>query len=226
MQEITRNWYAVITADVLYDRKLSPIQKLLVAMISNSSNEEGYCWATNSYFSEALGCNQRTIQRHIEELEEAGYVDRSVIRDGDGVVTQRVLIVKENRPFFVTPPPDRNDTPPPVKNVMYNNKEYNNKEYKGGMTKSEPPYTSEKFCSTWNDWVNYRKEKKQTLTPTTVKRQFKLLASMSEEDAIKSLEQSMSNGWTGLFPKKKEQFVAQVKGESILTMLNRGKGLF
>jgi hypothetical protein len=55
------------------------------------------------------------------------------------------------------------------------------------------------FKSVWNDWVKFRKEKKSSLTESTIKRQLNLLAKFSEDQAIKMIEQSITNGWTGLF---------------------------
>lgn len=53
----------------------------------------------------------------------------------------------------------------------------------------------------WNAWVEYRKEKKQKLTSKTIALQIKFL----EKDIpnhVEIIEQSIRNGWTGLFPLK------------------------
>lgn len=55
----------------------------------------------------------------------------------------------------------------------------------------------------WNEWVEYRKQIKKKLTALTIKKQIKFL-SENKKDHIKILENSISNGWTGLFQLKKE----------------------
>lgn len=53
----------------------------------------------------------------------------------------------------------------------------------------------------WNNWIAYRKDKKQTLTPRSIELQLKELSKdISNHVAI--IEQSIKNGWTGIFPLK------------------------
>src|SRR3990167_9112083 len=55
---------------------------------------------------------------------------------------------------------------------------------------------------TWSEWVQFRKEKKQPLKPTTVRRQIQKLTTLrdSGQDPNAIIVQSITNGWTGLFP--------------------------
>ena len=68
--------------------------------------------------------------------------------------------------------------------------------------KNKTPFDSEIFKSSWESWVQYRIEKKQKLTPSTIKSQLKKLGGYPEDTAIKVIEQSICNGWTGLFELK------------------------
>lgn len=55
----------------------------------------------------------------------------------------------------------------------------------------------------WNNWVSYRKEKRQTLTKRSIDLQLKELGKdVSTHIAV--IEQSIRNGWTGLFPLKEK----------------------
>ncbi len=56
------------------------------------------------------------------------------------------------------------------------------------------------FIASWGDWENYRKERRKALTPSSAKRQLKMLAEHSASEAIAMIERSIRNGWTGLFP--------------------------
>lgn len=53
---------------------------------------------------------------------------------------------------------------------------------------------------TWADWCQHRKEIRKPLTATTCAKQAKTLAGHHAPDAV--INQSISNGWTGLFPEK------------------------
>jgi len=55
----------------------------------------------------------------------------------------------------------------------------------------------------WNEWTLYRKEKGQSLTPTSIKRQLKFLGE-NQKDYKAIIEASIQNGWTGLFALKKD----------------------
>ena len=58
------------------------------------------------------------------------------------------------------------------------------------------------FRKAWNEWTEYRRESKKKLTKSTITRQLGSLAKLGEEAAIASIDQSISNGWTGLFEPK------------------------
>ena len=58
------------------------------------------------------------------------------------------------------------------------------------------------FRKAWSEWTEYRRESKKKLTKSTITRQLGSLAKLGEEAAIASIDQSISNGWTGLFEPK------------------------
>lgn len=57
----------------------------------------------------------------------------------------------------------------------------------------------------WAAWEQHRKEIKRKLTPTSVRLQFKLLEENKETHA-QIIKNSITNGWTGLFPLKEDGF--------------------
>jgi hypothetical protein len=63
------------------------------------------------------------------------------------------------------------------------------------------PFDGE-VLSVWNEWVQHRKEKKAPLTPTAVKKQMQFLGGRAGPEIIAILNQSMTNGYTGLFELK------------------------
>jgi hypothetical protein len=57
----------------------------------------------------------------------------------------------------------------------------------------------------WDEWEQYRKEKKQTLTPSTIKKQIQFLAGRADPEIIAIIHASIHHGWTGLFDLNKKQ---------------------
>jgi len=55
----------------------------------------------------------------------------------------------------------------------------------------------------WEEWVIFRKEKKHSLTPSTIKKQLTFLEK-HKENHIDIINRSITNGWIGLFPLKEE----------------------
>jgi hypothetical protein len=56
------------------------------------------------------------------------------------------------------------------------------------------------FIDTWHEWVKYRAETKHKLTKTTVIKQINKLAEHPPDTAVAMLNQSIENGWQGIFP--------------------------
>ena len=67
-------YYSVTPAPVRYDPELSPNAKLLYGEITSLCNKRGYCWATNSYFTQLFNLSASTISRLISQLERRGHI--------------------------------------------------------------------------------------------------------------------------------------------------------
>ena len=125
---MSHNWYAVLPAKVLLSKELTDKQKLLIALISNLSNERGYCFASNKYLGECLDCSESTIKEHLKKLEDLGILGRVIKLKENGEVDFRSLIIT-----IEIPQPENTTTPaekvthPPAEKLAHNNIEYNNK---------------------------------------------------------------------------------------------------
>lgn len=68
------NYYAVIPAEIRYDKDLKDKAKLLYGEIASLTQKNGECWATNNYFAELYGVSKMTISRLIQDLVDKGYI--------------------------------------------------------------------------------------------------------------------------------------------------------
>lgn len=68
------SYYAILTAEVRYDKNLSAMAKLLYAEITALTQKEGYAWASNSYFAELYGLSAGRISKLVGELKQNNYI--------------------------------------------------------------------------------------------------------------------------------------------------------
>lgn len=86
--EEQKNYYAIIPANVRYDKDLPANAKLLYGEITALCNEKGYCWATNDYFAQLYNVSKTSISKWISCLIQKEYI-YSVIEYKDG--TKEIL---------------------------------------------------------------------------------------------------------------------------------------
>jgi|TARA_R110001592_G_scaffold120632_1_gene325235 hypothetical protein len=70
------NYYAVIPAEVRYNKKLTPNSKLLYAEITALCNMNGKCTASTQYFCRLYEVSRVSIQKWLKTLEDNGYIKR------------------------------------------------------------------------------------------------------------------------------------------------------
>ena len=103
------SYWAVLPAAVRYDPAITAGAKLLYAEISSLTGSRGYCYASNAYFAGLYGITERTLQRHLKALEDAGYIR---ILDGNGGKARRRIFAGVNP---LAGNPDKNDGVTPTK---------------------------------------------------------------------------------------------------------------
>ena len=117
------NYYAVIPANVRYDSELTPNAKLLYGEITSLCDREGYCWATNNYFSKLYKTSDKTITRNLNLLEQKGYIN--IFYQLKGAIKQRFITMDKNV-FERTKMSFDEGQKCPINNISNNIKEINN----------------------------------------------------------------------------------------------------
>ncbi|OTP28287.1 helix-turn-helix domain-containing protein [Enterococcus mundtii] len=130
------SYYAIIPANVRYDKRLKPNTKLLYGEITALCNEKGFCWAGNEYFADLYCVNKETISRWISDLIKFGYLNREIIyKEGTNQIINRYLRINQY------PIDEKRNTPIDEKvkdnNTSINNTFNNKKEYIRELTPSK-----------------------------------------------------------------------------------------
>ena len=158
-------YWAVIPAGVRYNEQIPPNAKLLYAEISSLTQEDGYCWATNEYFQKVFGFSERSVQRLIRALEEAGYIR---IENGDS--KKRKIYAGINPLHGQNPNGDKNGTVEPRqkchrypdKNVTVDEKHIiNNNNKKNNKDERVDSWMRERFDGLWDYYPHSKRGSKQ-----------------------------------------------------------------
>ena len=96
------NYYAILTAEVRYNKTLTPNAKLLYAEITALINMNGDCFASNKYFADLYGKSKTTVSKWVSELVKEGFVEiKLTYKEGTKEIDNRYIRilkggVKEN----------------------------------------------------------------------------------------------------------------------------------
>lgn len=94
---MNKSYYAIIPANVRYDKRLTANAKLLFGEITALCNDKGYCWARNSYFAELYGVSKTSISKWISQLIEYGYIFSEIqYKEGTKEIENRYLKLVDN----------------------------------------------------------------------------------------------------------------------------------
>ena len=135
--------YIQITGPVFYNRAFSDKTKLLYGLLAAMTQAPRYyAFAKNETLMRFLNCSERTLQRCLSELEQAGEL---TIENGSGGRTLRKIRITRLQPLY----PDKNDGVNPDKNDGGNK---NNRKRKSVGAKA-PSATRDEIIQWFNRWV-------------------------------------------------------------------------
>lgn len=123
MSENKKSYYAIIPANVRYDKTLCANAKLLYGEITALCNQEGYCWAGNEYFAELYDVHDKTISKWVKQLIDAGYLTAEYTKHGFSVTQRKLFLAVQGYPPVTKTLPhgERKDYPTGNEKVTYNN---------------------------------------------------------------------------------------------------------
>ena len=216
MEEQQRSYYAIIPANVRYDKDLAPNAKLLYGEITALCNEKGYCWASNQYFAELYGVSILSIKRWVNSLVTKGYVYRTLTyKPNSKEVDKRILSIDGGIKIDTTSvqkcydPSIKNDTSSSIKNDTDNNTSINNtfnntNIYKEKNIKKESvnsviaEYTENKdLQDALHGFVEMRNKARKPLTARAMKLSLNKLNELALDDVTKIaiVNQSIVHSW-------------------------------
>lgn len=220
MEEQQKSYYAIIPANVRYDKDLAPNAKLLYGEITALCNEKGYCWASNQYFAELYGVSVLSIKRWVNSLVNKGYVYRTLTyKPNSKEVDKRILSIDSGIKIDTTSvqkcydPSIKNDTSSSIKNDTDNNTSINNtfnntNEYKEKNIKKESvnsvisEYTENKdLQDALHDFVEMRNKARKPLTARAMKLSLNKLNELALDDVTKIaiVNQSIVHSWSTFY---------------------------
>lgn len=199
----------------------NPLRKLVLIKLADNASDQGECWPSYQHIADQCEIDRSTVRKHIKHLEAQGLV-RIENREGPKgnstnlyYLTLRNPVGQNSTPVGpestgVGPQPTGGVGPEstrtshsfepvtePVEQTVASAPSAKKKATKFDPMTCKPSNVSEQ---TWADWCQHRKEIRKPLTATTCAKQAKTLAGHHAPDAV--INQSISNGWTGLFPEK------------------------
>ena len=194
-----------IPASIFQTPSISITAKVVYGVLESLDNEGG-CFASNAYLSKHLGLEVRQVQNILADLETAGLITRveetgrRIIRTIERVAVEKALARPEGCKKV------QGGMQKPAQGVCTKLHTYNKEDNKGDKDTVQQqgwivrlPFGSEAFIASWKSWVAYRKEMKKKLTDSSVTAQCREFALWGEQKSIESIEQSIKQGWQGLF---------------------------
>lgn len=142
-QKETFGSYIQIVGPVFYNKAFSDKTKLLYGLLAAMTQAPRYyAFAKNSTLMRFLNCSERTLQRCLSDLEQAGEL---TIENGEGGRTLRKIRLTRLQPLY----PDKNDGVNPDKNDG-GNKNNRKRKSKGAAA---PVATHDEIIQWFNVWV-------------------------------------------------------------------------
>ena len=214
-----------IPAVIWLDKRLTAIEKVLLAEIDSFSSRNQSYYKTNETIAGELGCSQSTVKRGVAKLESLGLIYRDSF---DG----RKRSLKSH-----IDPAERSERPvskAEKSRQTAQNEPADRPKRTTSNTKSKPLrepviYPWEGIGDDWQAWKEYKKQEhrftyKKASTEQAALHQLQKLSNDNEKQAREIIHRSIANGWKGLFalPDSKTKTATTEDREKFAAYIQRG----
>jgi len=199
-----------IPSDIWLNQDMSITEKFLYAEIHSFSAHNSSCYKSNKTLSEQFSVSESTIKRAIKNLELQGYIMVSRTGRTRCMSVLDLACMGQSDPEEVQSEPEagqpdlsQGSNRPPSKTVSRTVSNSSSKDVEIVM-----PFDDETFSYWWDVWILERKERRYG--KYTKRGEQSALHKLSNdargesEVAIKIIQQSIANGWKGLFALKED----------------------
>jgi len=210
-----------IPAAVFNANQVTTSAKLLYGVVAGLDGDDG-CYASNAYLQRLLGVSERGVQVLLMELEQFGLIVRAQ-ENGRRIIRTVEAIALENAngkyPMHMGGEENcgggmKKTAGEGCRKLHPYSKEDNkeDKDTKGRKAKTPDFMLTQQpihmkvpeFAAAWVRWSEYAYPKKKVPYMTYVG-QVDFLNKMTPDEAVECIEQSIRNGWKGLFPVRKSK---------------------
>ena len=149
-----KNYFAIIPAPVRYCKNLKANEKLMYDELTELSNDKGFCFASNEYFSNLYDVSKTSISKWISNLEKNGFIKIKMIYEpGTKQIKQRRIYIAPLLKKTSIPIEENFNTPIEEKlkdiYILTNNNNINN----NNSTKSKKRQYSEKTTKAFSHFA-------------------------------------------------------------------------
>lgn len=187
-----------------WQQDLTPPQKLILLSMADRAGEDFTCWPSYKRLEANTGLNRKTIVKHIKSMKDMGLIEEVGRKGRTGQVkvwklkgvnsTKNGTVEQDERvPLFPSKSP-KNGTA----------KESQNWDTESTIRNLPLESPNSVDLGLWEEWVDYRNEIKKKITKSAGRKQIEFLAKYSPEKQRVIINQSIMNGWQGLFPPKEQ----------------------
>jgi len=210
MSEEKPTYYAILTANVRYDTRLKPMEKLIYAELTCLTNKYGYSVASNDYFAELYEKDSATVSRWISHLEKLGYITIEYEYYGSKITKRKIFLTDDKKVTNdkkITGTVDKKITGTVDKKVKDNNTSINNTRINNIVSaeadsEKKPQQDYRKVYDTYLEAfrILHEQEKLETEKPIVsypiVTRRLKhCLKIFSAEEIIAAIKKAMYDNW-------------------------------
>ena len=196
-----------------WEQNVKGLSKLvLLGLADYSGTKNKAAWPSFETLAKKCGISRSTIVRAIKDLVKAGLVTKEnrpnssnlyhlnlkYLSDTEEAHSDTSTVSEEHHGGIT-------ETPKPIKNQSVTNQltkegEWGVEETKAKKVELPKALNTSAFKAAWSSYLQYLREiKKPPPTPSSVKQKWAEMAKWGHDQAINAIEQTIGNGWKGIF---------------------------